>query len=70
MPRAEVPAPFRIRFLDPHIRIAKANDNNLSSRILDVDSTLLPLAWSVERLVQRHMLAVIDVTFLGEGGFH
>ena len=70
MSRTEVLATLRIGFLDPHIRIAKANDDNLASRILDVDSTLLPLARSVERLVQRHMLAVIDVTFFGEGGFH
>ena len=70
MPRAEVLTTLRIRFLDPHIRIAKANNDNLSGRILDVDSTLLPLARSVERLVQRHLLALVDVTFLGEGGFH
>ena len=70
MPRAEVLTTFRIGFLDPHIRIAKANDDNLASRILDVDSTLLPLARRVEWLVQRHLLAVVDVTFLGEGGFH
>ena len=70
MPRAEVLTTLRIRFLDRHIRIAKANDDNLASRILDVDSTLLPLARSVERLVQRHLLALVDVTFLGEGGFH
>jgi len=70
MPRTKVLTTLGIRFLDPHIRIAKANDDNLASSILDVDSTLLTLARSVERLVQRHLLAVVDVAFLGEGGFH
>ena len=31
--------------------------------------TLLALARCVERIVQRHLLALIKVTFLGEGGF-
>jgi len=71
MPRTEVLSTLRIVALDFHIRIAEANDDNLTSRILDVDSTLLPLARRVERLVQRHLLALVDVTFLlGEGGFH
>lgn len=70
MPCAEVLATLRIGFLDGHIRIAKANLDDVAIGVLDVDSTLLPLARSVERLVQRHHLALIDVTFLGEGGFH
>lgn len=70
MPRAEVLTTLRIVALDFHVRIAEANDDNLTSRILDVDSTLLPLARSVERLVERHLLALVTVTFFGEGGFH
>lgn len=71
MPRAEVLTTLRIVALDFHVRVAEANDDNLASRILDVDSTLLPLTRRVERLVQRHLLALVGVTFLlGEGGFH
>ena len=64
MPRAEVLATLRIGFLDRHIRVAEANDDNLASRILDVDSTLLPLTRRVEWLVQRHLLTLVGVTFL------
>ena len=70
MPRAEVLTTLRIRFLDGHIRVAETNLDDVAVGVLDVDSTLLPLARSVERLVQRHLLALVDVTFLGEGGFH
>ena len=70
MPRTEVLTTLRIVALDFHVRVAEANDDNLASRILNVDSTLLPLARRVERLVERHLLALVDVTFLGEGGFH
>jgi len=70
MPRTEVLSTLRIVALNLHIRIAEANDDNLASRILNVDSTLLPLARSVERLVERHLLALVAITFLGEGGFH
>ena len=70
MPCAEVLPTLRIVALNLHVRIAEANDDNLASRILNVDSTLLPLSWRVERLVERHLLALIGVTFLGEGGFH
>lgn len=71
MPRTEVLTTFRIGFLDGHIRVAEANDDNLASRILDVDSTLLPLARRVERFVERYLLALVCAsTFLGEGGFH
>ena len=64
MPCAEVLTTLRIVALNLHIRIAEADDDNLASRILDVDSTLLPLTRSVERLVERHLLALIGVTFL------
>ena len=57
-------------FFDRHIRVSEANLDDVSIGVLDVDSTLLPLSRSVERLVQRHLLALVDVTFLGEGGFH
>ena len=69
MPRTEVLTSSWITLLDRHVRIAEANDDNLARRILDVDSTLLALARCVERIVQRHLLALIKVTFLGEGGF-
>ena len=70
MPRSKVFSAFRIRLLDPHIRIAKANDHDLSSRILNVHRALLPLARSIEWLVQCNVLAFVHVTFLGEGCFH
>lgn len=70
MPCAEVLTTLRIVALNLHIRIAEADDDNLASRILDVHRTLLPLTWRVERIVQRHLLALIGITFLGEGGFH
>lgn len=70
MPRTEVLATLRIRLLNLHVRIAEPNDDNLASRILDVHRTLLPLTRRVERIVQRHLLALIGITFLGEGGFH
>jgi len=71
MPRAEVLTTLRIVALDFHVRVAEANLDDLASRILDVDSTLLPLSRRVERLVERHLLALVSITFLlGEGGFH
>ena len=65
MSRAEVLPTLRIVALNLHVRIAEANDDNLASRILNVDSTLLPLAGSVERLVERHLLSLVAITFLG-----
>jgi len=70
MPRTEILATLRIRLLDRHIRIAEANDDDLVCRILNVNRALLPLTRRVEGFVQRHLLALIDVTFFGEGGFH
>lgn len=71
MPRTEVLTTLRIVTLDFHIRVAEANLDDVAAVVLDVDSTLLPLAGSVERLVERHLLALVGVTFLlGEGGFH
>jgi len=70
MPRTEILTTLRIRLLDRHIRIAKANDDDLVRRILDVHRALLPLTRRVEGLVQRHLLALIGITFFGEGGFH
>jgi len=70
MPRTEVLTTLRIRLLDRHVRIAKANFNDVAVVVFDVDSTLLPLSRRVERLVERHLLALIGVTFFGEGGFH
>ena len=70
MPRAEVLPPLRIRLLDRHVCIAESNLDDVAAVVLNVDSTLLPLTRRVERLVERHLLALIGVTFLGEGGFH
>jgi len=70
MPRAEVLTTLRIVALDFHVRVAEANLDDVAAVVLDVDSTLLPLTRSVERLVERHLLSLVDVTFLGEGGFH
>jgi len=70
MPRAEILTTLRIVAFDLHVRIAEANDDNLASRILDVHRALLPLARSVERLVERHLASLVGVTFFGEGGFH
>ena len=70
MPRTEVLTTLRIRLLDRHVRVAEANLDDVSAVVLNVDSTLLPLSRRVERLVERHLLALIGVTLLGEGGFH
>ena len=70
MPRTEVLTTLRIVALNLHIRIAKANLDDVSAVVLNVNSTLLPLTRRVERLVERHLLALIGVTFFGEGGFH
>ena len=71
VPRTEVLTTLRIRLLDRHVRIAEANLDDVSVVIPpDVHRALLPLARSVERLVERHLLALIGITFFGEGGFH
>lgn len=70
MPRTEVLTTLRIRLLDRHVRVAKSNFDDVAAVVLNVDSTLLPLSRRVERLVERHLLALIGVTFFGEGGFH
>ena len=70
MPRTEILTTLGIRLLDRHIRIAEPNDDNLASRILNVHRALLSLTRRVEGLVQRHLLALIGITFLGEGSFH
>ncbi len=70
MPRSEVLTTLRIVAFDFHVRIAEADDDNLASRILNVHRALLTLARSVERLVERHLLALVGVTFFGERGFH
>ena len=70
MPRAEVLTTLRIRLLDRHVRIAESNLDDVAIVVFDVDSTLLPLARRVERLVERHLLTLVAITFFGEGGFH
>lgn len=71
MPRTEVLTTLRIRFLDRHVGVSKANLDDVAVVIPpDVHRALLPLARSVERLVERHLLALIGITFFGEGGFH
>ena len=70
MPRTEVLPTLRIRLLDRHVRIAESNLDDVAIVVFDVDSTLLPLSRRVERLVECHLLALVAITFLGEGGFH
>ena len=70
MPRAEVLTTLRIRLLDRHVRIAEANLDDVAIVVFDVDRTLLPFSRCIERLVERHLLALVGVTFFGEGGFH
>ena len=70
MPRTEVLTTLGIRLLDRHVRITESNFDDVAVVVLNVDSTLLPLSRRVERLVERHLLALIGITFLGEGGFH
>ncbi|MFN9897728.1 MAG: hypothetical protein ACK55Z_02795 [bacterium] len=71
MPRTEVLTTLRIVALNLHIRIAEANLDDVAAVVLNVDGTLLPLSRRVERLVERHLLTLVGVTFLlGEGGFH
>jgi len=70
MPRAEVLATLRIRLLDRHVGVSKANLDDVAVVILDVHRALLPLARSVERLVERYLTPLVGVTFFGEGGFH
>ena len=68
--RTEVLSTLRIVALDFHVRIAEPNFDDVAAVVLNVDSTLLPLSWRVERLIERHLLALVSITFLGEGGFH
>ena len=70
MPRTEVLTTLRIVALNLHIRIAEANLDDVAAVVLNVDSTFLPLSRRVERLVERHLLALVAITFFGEGGFH
>ena len=70
MPRSEVLTTLRIVAFDFHVGVSKANLDDVAVVILDVHRALLPLARSVERLVERHLLSVVGVTFFGEGGFH
>lgn len=70
MPRTEVLTTLRIVALDFHVRVAEANLDDIAAVVLNVNSTLLPLSRRVERLVERHLLALVAITFFGEGGFH
>ncbi len=70
MPRSEVLTTLRIVAFDFHVGVSKANLDDVAVVILDIHRALLSLARSVEGLVQRHLLALIGVTFFGEGGFH
>ncbi len=70
MPRAEVLTTLRIRLLDRHVGVSKANLDDVAVVILDVHRALLPLARSVERLVERHLTPLVGITFFGERGFH
>lgn len=70
MPRAEILTTLRIRLFDRHVGVSKANLDDVAVVILDIHRALLSLARSVERLVERHLLALIGITLFGEGGFH
>jgi len=70
MPRAEVLTALRIVAFDFHVGVSKANLDDIAVVVLNVHRALLSLARSVERLVECHLLALIGVTFFGEGGFH
>ena len=71
MPRTEILTTTGIRLLDRHVRIAEANLDDIVVVVPpDVHRALLPLTRSVEGLVERHLLALIGITFFGEGGFH
>ena len=63
-PRTEVLTTLRIVALNLHVRIAEPNFDDVSAVVLNVDGTLLPLAGSVERLVECHLLALVAITFL------
>ena len=65
MSRAEVLPTLRIVALNLHVRIAEANLDDVAAVVLNVDSTLLPLSRRVERLVERHLLTLVAITFLG-----
>ena len=66
MTRSEILSTLRIVPFDLHVRIAEPNDDNLASRILDVHRALLSLARSIERLVERHLTALVGITLFGE----
>jgi len=70
MPRAEVLTTLRIRLLDRHVGVSKANFDDIAVVVLNVHRALLTLARRVERLVESHLPATPSVTFFGEGGFH
>lgn len=66
--RAEILPSSRIVLFDGHIRVAEPDLDHITIIVLHVHSTLLALAGSVERFVERHLLALIGVTFFRERG--
>ena len=66
--RAEILPTTRIVLFDGHIRVTESDLHNITIIVLHVHSTLLALAWSVERFVERHLLSLIGVTFFRERG--
>ena len=68
MPRTEVLTTPRIVLFDGHIWVTESDLHNITIIVLHVHSTLLALAWSVERFVERHLLSLIGVTFFRERG--
>jgi len=66
MTRSEILSTLKVVPFDFHVRIAEPNDDNLASRILDVHRALLSLARSIERLVERHLTALVGITLFGE----
>ena len=71
MPRTEILTTTGIRLLDRHVRIAEANLDDIAVVVPpDVHRALLPLTRRVEGLVECNLLALIGITFFGDGGFH
>ena len=59
MPCAEALPALRVILLDLHVRITEANLDHRPLRIPHIHSLLLRLSGRVERLVQRHLLALV-----------
>lgn len=59
MPRTEVLSPFRVILFDLHLRITESDLDDRTLRVANIHGLLLGLARSVERLVERYLLALV-----------